>query len=139
MGSEGLTSLRASKEGNTIIVLPKDGRWSLKWAEEWWHRAPVSFAAMATNQIRNSCALQPVRGWTQILLLNSSHQSNEVILYVPKRNKISIKKVYSAYFPSLALLSRDFALLILMSLEMPSRTRKTPWCVFRLLWIVSRL
>lgn len=92
VGSEGLTKLRASKEYNRVVVLPEGDRWSLKQAEERWYRAPVAFAAKATNQLRNSPAVQLVRGWTWIPFLSSSHQGHEIIsgpFDAPKRNKIS--------------------------------------------------
>lgn len=77
VGNEGLTRLRSSKEYNRV-VLPEGDRWSLKQAER-WHRAPVSFAATATNQLRNCPAVQLVRGRTGILFLRSSHQGHEII------------------------------------------------------------
>lgn len=73
VGSEGLTRPRASKEYKRVVVLPEGDRWSLKQAEERWYRAPVSYAATATNQLRNSPDVQLVRGWTWIPFLSSSH------------------------------------------------------------------
>lgn len=79
VGSTSLTRLRVSKEYNRVVVLPEGDRWSLKQAEERWYRASVSFAAMATSHLRNSSAVQLVRGWTWIPFLSVSHQGHEII------------------------------------------------------------
>lgn len=77
-GNEGLTRLRASEEYNRVVLSEGD-RWSLKQAGERRYRAPVSFTTMATNQLRNSPAVQLERRRTGILFLGSSHQGHEII------------------------------------------------------------